>query len=133
MIVQGLTESFFLEILRGIHTPEDTYRMALYSTSADLSPKTTAYTTVGEVNGQGYAAGGQNLAGYKTALERGVALLEWATPVWRNSTIAARAGLIFNLSKGNRAVAVLDLGKVFTSTNGDFVVTLPEGLLGIGG
>jgi hypothetical protein len=138
MITQAITDSFILEILQGIHTPQDEYRMALYTADAILDRLTVVYTPVGEVIGQGYGAGGLKLNGYTAQSQDGWAFLDWADPVWPFATITARGGLIYNFSKGNRAVAVLDLEKNFTSTNGNFIVTLPEptpvtALIGIGG
>lgn len=126
MIIQAMTNSFLLDILQGLHEPNDTYRMALYSQDADLSDETTVYTTAGEVIGQGYGAGGQVLTGYVVGREDRVAFLSWDNPVWPYASVTARGALIYNFSKGNRAIAVLDLGKNFTSTNGSFKVTLPE-------
>jgi hypothetical protein len=146
MIVQALVDAFLLDLLKSV--AQDVFRMALYTADADLSAATPAYMTQGEVpvsfagpNGNeptGYGAGGIVLTGLTVHLEGGVAFLDWADPVWPRSTITARAGLIYNFSKNNRAVAVLDLGKNFTSTNGNFTVTLPpptaaEALIGIGG
>lgn len=126
MITQAVVSSFLLEILQGVHTPQDTYRFALYTDAAQLTEATRVYVTRHEVVGAGYHAGGLTLSGYTSKLEGGVAFLDWDDPVWYNSTIAARAGLIYNYSKQNRAVAVLDLGKTYVSTNGSFTVTLPE-------
>lgn len=100
--------------------------MALYTRDATLIPETVSYTAAKEVVGQGYTAGGQALTGYLSILESGVALLDWDDPIWLRATITARAALIYNFSKENRALAVLDLGSDFISTNGNFTVTLPE-------
>lgn len=126
MIVQGLVDSFFVEMLQGIHDASDTYRIALYTGNATLSAKTKAYTTDGEVFAEGYGAGGQPLTGYRALLDRGFGLLDWDDPVWQRATITARGALIYNYSKLNRALAVLDLGKNFTSTNGTFTIEFPE-------
>lgn len=137
MITNGLTDSFLWEILQGIHQPTDEYRVALYTRNANLGPATTAYVTEGEAQGQGYKAGGQALLGRGAALDRRVALIDFADPVWPNSRITARAALIFNFTRQNRAVTVVDLGEDFTSTNGSFTITWPEptaeaGLIRIG-
>src|SRR6266581_3256814 len=133
MIKQGLTNVFGFDVLKGVHTPQDVYRMALYSDAADLSAETSVYTTKAEVIGQGYGAGGLTLTGYKAVLEGGTASITWNDPMWPNATISARGALIYNYSKHNRALVVLDLGKIFTSTNGDFKVFLPDGTISIGG
>lgn len=132
MIVPGTVNTFLLEILQGIHQPTDVYRLALYTKDADLSPDTEGYTTEGEVFGQGYGAGGLTLSAFQAALEDRMASIDWADPTWPNATITARAGLIYNYSKGNRAVVVLDFGENVSSTNGSFMVTLPEPVVRIG-
>ncbi|HUW57620.1 MAG TPA: hypothetical protein VMZ92_13355 [Planctomycetota bacterium] len=126
MIIQALVNSFKLEMLQGVHQPGDIYRMALYTADADLGEDTTTYTTRGEVFGPGYQAGGVALKDFRALLDGRTALLDWADPVWPNATLAARGALIYNFSKGNRAVVVIDFGQVFVSTNGSFTMTLPE-------
>lgn len=126
MIAHGLVNSFMGEILQGIHTPSDVYRLALYTSSAIISPATTRYTTDGEVVAEGgYGAGGLTLTGYQVVQFGHIAILDFADPTWPKATIRARGALIYNFSKGNRAVVVLDFGKDITSTNGNFTVTLP--------
>lgn len=125
MIRAAVANDFKLAILEGVHQPQDTYMMALYNQSADLNEETLAYTPTGEVQGPGYKPGGLVLTGRATGLSGSVGLLTWANPVWPNSTLAARGALVYNLSKSNRAVAVIDLGKVVTSTNGEFTVNMP--------
>lgn len=127
MITQGLTRSFLLEILQGIHQPGDVYRMALYGERAVLSELTTTYTTEGEVIGSpGYDAGGQVLTGYRAVLDGKSATLDFDDPSWPHSSITARGALLYNASRDNRAVVVIDFGKIFTSTNGSFAVIRPE-------
>lgn len=126
MIVSAIVDSFLLEILQGIHQPGDEYRIALYLEQASLGAQTKVYTPLQEVNAAGYKPGGQKLTGYLAKLDGPVALLDWEDPVWPNASITARGALIFNFTKGNRAVVVMDLGKDYVSTNGEFKVFLPE-------
>lgn len=126
MIIQGIATSFLLDILQGVHTPTDEYRIALYTNAAKLSPDVRAYFTEGETRGNGYTPGGQKLLGYTALSEDGAAFIDWADATWPNVSITARAALIYNYSKQNRAVAVLDLGGDYTSTNGQFTVVFPE-------
>ena len=133
MIRQGVANSWYLEIILGIHAPEDVYRFALYAADAALSAETTSYTTDGEVIGApGYEAGGQVLVGYNAQLIGAIARLHWDTPVWPVSSITARGGLIYNASKSNRAIAVLDFGKDYVSSNGEFKATMPVALIHVG-
>ena len=128
-ITAAICNSFKLEVLptaAGIHYSGDTYKIALYTSAATLSKATTAYSATNEVVGTGYTAGGASLAGLTTALDTDTAMLDWTTdPTWPTSTITARGALIYNSSKANRAVAVLDFGADITSTAGLFTVTLP--------
>lgn len=125
-IVQAACNSFKQELFEGLHQPEDEYRIALYTSEADLDADTTTYTTVGEVVGDGYTAGGEVLQGYTPGYASGVAWVDWTTdPTWAESSITARGAVIYNATRGNAAVAVLDFGEDVTSTNDTFTVTLP--------
>lgn len=127
MIQEGRVNSFLKEMMDGVHQADDQYRIALYRRDAPLVSTVTAYLTTGEVHAPGYTAGGHVLTGRTVTLENGldgeasvVAVLRFSNPVWPKATITARAALIYNYSKENRAVAVLDLGQDFVSTNGDW-------------
>lgn len=126
MIVAGLCHSYKLEAaFLGIHQPGDRYMIALYRGSADLSPETTTYEARGEVSGDGYRAGGQPLTGFAPDLQDGTAFADWNDPVWPAATITARGALIYNASKGNRAVVVLDFGEDKGSINAPFRAIFP--------
>ena len=125
-ITQAIPTSFKAEILQGIHDSADTYKMALYTSAATLGAATTDYTTTNEVVGIGYTAGGVTLSGFNVSTSGTTAILDFTTdPSWENATITARGALIYNSSKSNKAVYVLDFGSDITSTNGTFAVTLP--------
>lgn len=128
-ITAALCCSFKLECLptaAGIHLAGDVYKLALYRPEATLNEHTTAYTPDGEVEGEGYTPGGAVLDGLTTALDGTTAILDWAVdPTWEPATIRARGGLIYNSSKRNRAVCVLDFDKLVKSTDGLFRVKLP--------
>ncbi len=77
-------------------------------------------------NGNGYATGGQALAGFAVTLDTNTAVLDFTTdPTWPSASFTARGALIYNSTKANKAVAVLDFGADITATNGTFTVTLP--------
>lgn len=124
-ITQALCSSFKLELLAGTHVAADVYKIALFTSTATLSAATTAYAATNEVSGTGYTAGGATLAGYSATETGTVARLDFTSPTWPSSTITARGALIYNSSKTNKAVAVLDFGADITSTSGTFTVTLP--------
>lgn len=125
-IVQNITTSYKAEVLQGIHDAADTYKIALYTNAATLGAATTTYTTANEVVGVGYTAGGVTLSGFNVTTSGTTAILDFTTdPFWENATITARGALIYNSSKSNKAVYVLDFGSDITSTNGTFAITLP--------
>ena len=126
MIIGGWCASFKKDILMGVHRPEDVYKIALYDNSANLNALTTEYTTSGEVSGKGYKAGGRMLEGYSCGQEGTSAYLSWAKdPVWPIATIAAHGALIYNASRDNKAVMVLDFNEKVISTNGKFKIPMP--------
>ena len=126
MITQAFTVAGKLALLRGEHQPSDVYKIALYGAEAMLDEWTAVYEPAGEVPEQGgYQSGGQVLSGYRTRVEGRTALLGWDDPAWLDATITARGALVYNATRGNAALAVLDFGEVITSTRGMFAVALP--------
>lgn len=125
-ITQAVCNQFKEDLLAGVHQPADDYKIALYESTATLDAATTAYTVTGEVSGTGYTAGGVSLQGYTAGSGSNVAWVDWTTdPSWANATITARGALIYNATRTNAAVAVLDFGADISSTNDTFTVTLP--------
>lgn len=128
-ISQAMCTSFKVELLDGIHdfgSGGDTFKIALYTSAATLSATTTAYTTSDEVVGTGYTAGGNTLVVSQVPTSTGTtAFLDFADSTWSSATITARGALIYNSTKANRAVCVLDFGGDKTSTNGNFTVIFP--------
>lgn len=124
-IYQGICKSFKLELLQAIHDLEDdVIKVALYSDSASLSSDTTAYTATGEVTGSGYSAGGAVSEVTFTQSGQSVEAV-FTSPSWPASTITARGALIYNSSKSNKAIAVLNFGADRSSNNTTFTVTMP--------
>jgi hypothetical protein len=124
-ITQAICNSYKQEILSGVHLSSDTYKIALYTSSATLSKSTTAYSATNEVSGTGYSAGGTSLSGFTTGLSTDTAYLTWTDPSWSTATITARGALIYNSTQSNKAVMVIDFGSDVTSTAGTFTVDLP--------
>lgn len=125
-LIQGPCDSFSLELLSAIHDfSTDTIKMALYSSSAELGPSTTAYSATNEATGTAYSAGGVTLSGVALAKSRGVAYIDWTDAAWAASTITARGALIYNSSKSNRAIWVLNFGIDRISNNSTFTVAFP--------
>lgn len=124
-IVQTQTTSFKTQLYQGVHdlTTDQIY-VALYTAFVDLNASTTVYTATNEVVATGYTAGGQLMTGVTVASYNYTAYVNFANVVWANSTITARCALIYNASKGNKSIAVLDFGSDKTQTG--FTITMPS-------
>jgi hypothetical protein len=115
-----------IDFLAGVHQPGDVYKIALYTSAASLDKTTTVYSATNEVaNGNGYTTGGATLAGYASALSGDTGYISFSNATWAAASITARGALIYNSSRSNKAIAVLNFGSDITSTNGTFTVTMP--------
>ena len=125
-ITQAMCSSFKQQILLGEHDLDtDVIKLALYTSAATLSAATTAYSTSDEVVGVGYTAGGNTLTGATVSLTGTTAFVDFSDTTWTTATITARGALIYNSSKSDKAIAVLDFGSDKTSTAGSFTVQFP--------
>ena len=129
-ITQALCTSFKVEILRAIHdftaSTGDVFKLALYTSAASLDAATTVYSSSNEVGNSGtYTAGGGSLTNITPTSSGTTAFLDFADISFTSATITARGALIYNSSKANRAVAVLDFGSDKISTTGTFTVQFP--------
>jgi hypothetical protein len=125
-ITQAMCTSFKTELLGGVHDLDtDTIKIALFTSSATLGAATTAYSTTNEVSGTGYTAGGNTLTGATITSSGTTAIVDFDNTTWASSTITARGAMIYNSSKANRAIAILDFGSDKTSTDGDFTIQFP--------
>ena len=126
-ITQAMCTSFKTELLGGTHDLDtDVIKIALFTSAATLGASTTAYSSTNEVaNGSGYTTGGNTLAGATISSSGTTAFVDFSDSTWSSASFTARGALIYNSSKSNKAVAVLDFGADKTSTNGDFVVQFP--------
>jgi len=123
MISQGQCTIFKQNLLNGLENfTSGTYKIALYTSLANLDATTLAYTTSGEVTGAGYIAGGKTLTNIVPASGDGAAYVSFNNVTWTSSGFTARAALIYN-GITNAAVCVLDFGSDKTSSN--FTVTFP--------
>jgi len=130
MIQQGLTNSFKQEMLQaGQNLTTDTLRMALYTAFSDIGPLTTVYTTANEVVGTGYVAGGVAVTGATintetTGPNAGTVYVDFNDVSWPGASFTARGALIYNVTRSNKTVAVLDFGsdKIFSSVSNTVVM-----------
>lgn len=143
-ITQSLCTSFRAELMLGVHdfrdASGDTFKIALYTSSASLDANTTAYTATNEVSHANYTAGGQALTNNGVTATNvnassGVGFLDFADETFSNVSFTARGALIYNTTPSangtanttltNAAVAVLDFGGDKTVSSGDFTVIFP--------
>lgn len=143
-ITQAMCSSYKAELQLAVHdyraTGGDTFKIALYTSSASLDANTTAYSATNEVSGTGYSAGGASLVSagvttVNTSSSAGTGYTDFTDATWSTATITARGALIYNSTPSandnagspltNPACVVLDFGSDKTSTAGDFTVIFP--------
>jgi hypothetical protein len=123
-IVQTQTTSFKAQLYQGIHDlTTDVIKIALYTGNADLNADTTVYSSTDEVSATGYTAGGQIMTGITVNSSGYTAYVGFDNVSW-TAALTARCALIYNSTKGNKSVAVLDFGSTKTST-ATFLITMP--------
>ena len=126
MIVQTQTTSFKAELYEGIHDLiDDTIKIALFNANADLSASTTVYSTNQEVTGTGYTAGGNTLTGATVRSSGTTAYVSFDNTSWSSASFTSRGALIYNSSKANRSVAVLNFGSDKIVANGTLTIEFP--------
>lgn len=137
-ITQAMATSFKVDMLNGFHafgtsvvragTGADTFKLALYTSSATMDSTTTAYSATNEVTGTAYSAGGATVAIAQVPTSTSTtAWLDFTDTTWSSATITANGALLYNSTNSNKAVFVLAFGGDKTSTAGDFTIQWPVG------
>lgn len=125
-ITQTWVTSFKRQLFLGEHDLDtDTLKIALYTSLANLGPDTTVYSATNEVVGTGYTAGGLVLTNVTVSQGNGIAYVDFDNPAWVGASFTTRGALIYNSSKANKAMFVLDFGMNQTAVNENFVLDLP--------
>ena len=129
-ITQTLCTSFKVALLNGemdfSADTSQTFKLALFTSSATLDATTTAYSTTNEVSGTGYTAGGNTLTIAANPASSGTtAFLDFADTTFASSTITARGALIYKSGGGDPAIAVIDFGEDKQTSSADFVIQFP--------
>ncbi len=128
-ISTAMCTSFKSELMSALHDFDNpggnTFKIALYTSSATLGASTTAYSTSNEITGTGYSAGGNTLTSVSPTTSGTTAYVDFADTTWSNSTITANGALIYNANSSNAAVVTLAFGSDKSSSNGDFVIVFP--------
>ena len=136
---QAMCTSFKGELLNAYHnfsaanpartvSTADSFKAALYLTSATINASTTAYTATGEVTGTNYTAGGVTISSWNAPTTSGTT--GFTTPAasitYTNVTLSTAFDcvLIYNSSQSNRSVSVHTFGSQ-TVTAGTFALTMP--------
>ena len=128
-ISSAIPTSFKQELLVGTHnftaTSGNSFKLALYTSSATLGATTTAFTTTGQASGTNYTSGGATLTSVTPTTSGTTALCDFADLVFGTATITARGAMIYNDTQSDKAVAVIDFGGDKTSTAGNFTIIFP--------
>lgn len=125
-ITQTWVTSFKRQLFLGEHDLDtDTLKIALYTSLATLGPNTTVYSPTNEVVGTGYTAGGLTLTNVTVSQGNGIAYVDFDNPTWAGASFTTRGALIYNSSKSDKAMFVLDFGMNQTAVNENFVLDLP--------
>jgi len=124
-ISQCMVTSFKAEILGGVQDLDtDVIKIALYTSAATIDNSTTVYSATNEVSGAGYTAGGKTLTCTVT-LSGNYAILDFADISWTTASFTSRGALVYNSSKANKSIFVLDFGTDKSSSNGTFTIQFP--------
>jgi len=128
-ITQTTCTSFKKELLEAVHDfTSHTFKIALYSESADLGANTTVYSTSNEItntSGTAYTAGGKALTTIAPTSSGTVAFVDFENVSWTSASFTVRGALIYNSSASNKAVAVLDFGSNRVVSGDTFEVQFP--------
>jgi len=131
-ITSAICNSFKQEILVGTHdftaSTGDTFKIALFTSSATLGASTTAYSSTNEITndaGSAYTAGGENLTSVTPVLDSSTAVCDFSDVSWTSATFTANGALIYNSSQSNKAVCAIAFGGDKTATNGTFTIQFP--------
>ena len=129
-ITQAMCTSFKQELMEAKHnflaSGGNSFKIALYTSSATLSAATAAYSATNEVSGTNYTAAGNTLTNVNPATSGTTGFTDFADTTWSSSTITANGAVIYNdTASGDPSVIVLAFGADKTSTAGDFTIAFP--------
>jgi len=129
-ITQAMCTSFKKELMEAKHnflaSGGNSFKLALYTSSATMTAATTAYSTSQEASGTNYTAGGAALTNINPTTSGTTAFTDFADLTFGTATVTARGCMIYNdTASGDPAVAVFDFGGDKTSTAGSFTITFP--------
>jgi len=132
-ITSAICNSFKQEILEAEHnftaSTGNTFKIALYTSSATLSASTTAYSTTAEItntSGTAYTAGGASLTSVTPTLDSSTAVCDFSDVSWTTASFTANGCLIYNDSHStDAAVCAVAFGGDKTVSSGTFTIQFP--------
>ena len=130
MAITSTLTSFKKELLEAKHnflaSGGNSFKLALYTSSATLGATTTAFTTTGQASGTNYTSGGSALTNINPTSSGTTGFTDFADLTFGTATITARGCMIYNdTAAGDPSVATIDFGGDKTSTAGDFTIVFP--------
>ena len=131
-IPSAICTSFKQELLVGTHnftaTTGNTFKIALFTSSATLGASTTAYSTSNEItnsSGTAYTAGGATLTSVTPTTDSTTAICDFADVSYTSASFTANGALIYNSSQSDKAVCAIAFGSDKTVTSGTFTIQFP--------
>jgi hypothetical protein len=138
-ITSAICSSFKRDLLKGKHDFDtsgdggDSFKIALYTSSATLGASTTNYSATNEItntSGTAYTAGGEALTNTGVGLTSTTAFTDFSDVSWTSASFTANGALIYNTttdggSSTTDAVCVIAFGSDKTATNGTFTIQFP--------
>ena len=131
-ITSAICTSFKVELLKGVHdftaTTGDTFKIALFTSSATLGAGTTAFSTSNEItnsSGTAYTSGGATLTSVTPTSDSTTAVCDFANVSFTSASFTANGALIYISSESNKAVAAIAFGSDKTVTSGTFTIEFP--------
>ena len=131
-ISSAICNSFKQEILVGTHnftaSSGNTFKLALYTSSASLGAGTTAYSSSNEISnasGSAYSAGGKTIVSVTPALDGSTAVCDFADISFTSASFTANGCLIYNDTQADKAVCVVAFGGDKTVSSGTFTIQFP--------
>ncbi len=131
-ITSAVCNSFKQEVLEAKHnflaSGGNTFKLALYTSSATLNKSTTAYSATNEISntsGSAYSAGGATLTSVNPALSTDTACCDFADVSYTSASFTANGCLIYNDTNSDRAVCAIAFGGDKTVSSGTFTIQFP--------
>ena len=128
-IPSTLTTSVKKELLEAVHnfsaSGGNSFKLALYTSSATLGATTTAFTNTGQSSGTNYTSGGSALTNIAPTSSGTTGFCDFSDLTFGTATVTARGCMIYNDTNSDKSVATIDFGGDKTSTAGDFTIVFP--------